>query len=57
MLEDLINGIEGSSEPELKVPSMDEQKRIVAKLKTLEDAGELSPELLEAYLTGKKTVD
>jgi restriction endonuclease S subunit len=41
-------------EPELPIPSIDEQKRIVAELKRLEVAGELTPEILEAYLTGKR---
>lgn len=37
------------SEPDLPLPSMEEQKRIVAKLKALEEKGELTPEILEAY--------
>ncbi|KUI98300.1 hypothetical protein [Vibrio sp. MEBiC08052] len=34
---------------EAKLPSLDEQKAIVAKLKELEAKGELTPEVLEAY--------
>lgn len=55
MLENLSlpEGIE--QEPELPIPSIDEQKRIVAELKRLEEAGELTPEILEAYITGQHT--
>ncbi|MGR2769030.1 ATPase [Photobacterium ganghwense] len=42
-------------EPELPIPTLEEQKAIVAELKRLEDAGELTPEVLEAFMTGKKT--
>ncbi|MPW28077.1 ATPase [Agarivorans sp. B2Z047] len=45
-------GIE--KEPELPVPSMEEQKKIVAELKRLEEAGELTPEILEEFMTGKR---
>ncbi|WP_432451974.1 MULTISPECIES: ATPase [unclassified Agarivorans] len=41
-------------EPELPIPSIEEQKKIVAELKRLEEAGELTPEILEAYMTGKR---
>lgn len=55
MLDNLCipEGIE--KEPELPVPSIEEQKRIVAELKRLEEAGELTPEILEAFMTGKET--
>ncbi|MDO6683924.1 MULTISPECIES: ATPase [unclassified Agarivorans] len=45
-------GIE--KEPELPVPSMEDQKKIVAELKRLEEAGELTPEILEEFMTGKR---
>lgn len=50
--ESLLNmeGIE--KEPELPVPSLDAQKKIVATLKALEEKGELTPEILEAFMTG-----
>ena len=35
--------------PEEKLPSLEEQKAIVAKLKKLEAAGELTPEMLEEH--------
>lgn len=38
-----------SEKPEVAFPSMDEQKAIVAELKRLEEAGELTPEVLEAH--------
>lgn len=44
-------------EPELPIPSIEEQKRIVAELKRLEDAGELTPEILEEYMTGKRKLE
>ncbi|MGF1682207.1 ATPase [Photobacterium makurazakiensis] len=47
-------GIE--KEAELPIPSIEEQKRIVEELKRLEEAGELTPELLEAFMTGKRTL-
>ncbi|WP_413113288.1 ATPase [Thaumasiovibrio sp. DFM-14] len=50
----LVNDTDINKEPDLPVPSIDEQKKIVAELKRLEEAGELTPELLEAYMTGKK---
>lgn len=54
-LENLNLNPEGmEKEPELPVPSLEEQKRIVAELKRLEDAGELTPEILEAFMTGKR---
>ncbi|PSU35753.1 ATPase [Photobacterium lutimaris] len=43
-------------EPELAIPSIEEQKRIVEELKRLEEAGELTPEVLEEFMTGKRTV-
>ncbi|UPW19514.1 ATPase [Agarivorans sp. TSD2052] len=54
MLEN-INIPEGiEQEPELPIPSMEEQKAVVAELKRLEEAGELTPEILEAFMTGKR---
>lgn len=51
-----LNISEGmEKEPELPIPTLEEQKAIVAELKRLEDAGELTPEVLEAFMTGKKT--
>ena len=52
MLDDLLNmeGIE--KEPELPMPSLEQQKKIVAQLKALEEKGELTPEILEAFITG-----
>ena len=40
---------EASQEPEVKLPSLDEQKEIVAELKKLEAEGKLTPEVLEQY--------
>ncbi|MGF1758555.1 ATPase [Photobacterium sagamiensis] len=51
----LINQDEIEKEPELPIPSMEEQKRIVAELKRLEEAGELTPEILEEFMTGKRS--
>ncbi|BEU04523.1 hypothetical protein OAG1_33230 [Agarivorans sp. OAG1] len=52
---DNLNIPEGiEKEPELPVPSMEEQKKIVAELKRLEEAGELTPEVLEEFMTGKR---
>ncbi|MCW8995672.1 MAG: hypothetical protein OQK77_07635 [Psychromonas sp.] len=36
-------------EPEEKLPSLDEQKAIVAELKKLEAQGKLTPEVLEQH--------
>lgn len=41
--------VEMGDEPEVKLPSMEEQKKIAAELKKLEEAGELTPEVLEQY--------
>ncbi|MGF1692548.1 ATPase [Photobacterium kagoshimensis] len=41
-------------EPELPIPSLEEQQAIVAELKRLEDAGELTPEILSDFMTGKR---
>ncbi|WP_194436548.1 restriction endonuclease subunit S [Vibrio fluminensis] len=38
-----------ADEPEVALPSIDEQKAIAAELKRLEEAGELTPEVLEQY--------
>ncbi|GAB1621145.1 hypothetical protein AAOGI_11950 [Agarivorans albus] len=52
---DNLNIPEGiEKEPELPVPSIEEQKKIVAELKRLEAAGELTPEILEEFMTGKR---
>ena len=40
---------EASQEPELKLPTLEEQKQIAAELKTLEAEGKLTPEILEQY--------
>ncbi|MFA1560555.1 chromosome partitioning protein ParA [Aliivibrio fischeri] len=42
--------------PEEALPSIEEQKAIVAELKRLEEAGELTPEVLEAHF-GKFSAD
>ena len=36
-------------EPEVGLPTIEEQKVIAAELKRLEEAGELTPEVLEQY--------
>ncbi|WP_305408108.1 ATPase [Photobacterium leiognathi] len=41
-------------EPELPIPEIDEQKKIVAELKRLEEAGELTPEILHTFMTGER---
>ena len=38
-----------SDEPEVALPTIEEQKVIAAELKRLEEAGELTPEVLEQY--------
>ncbi|WP_295891426.1 restriction endonuclease subunit S [uncultured Vibrio sp.] len=38
-----------AEEPEVKLPSLDEQKAVVAELKKLEAEGKLTPEILEAH--------
>lgn len=40
-----------SEKPEVALPSIEEQKKIAAELKRLEEAGELTPEILEAYFS------
>ncbi|BBL91862.1 chromosome segregation ATPase [Vibrio rotiferianus] len=40
---------EAAQEPEVKLPSLDEQKQIAAELKKLEAEGKLTPEVLEQY--------
>nr|WP_152820901.1 restriction endonuclease subunit S [Vibrio sp. B1Z05] len=40
---------QAGDEPEEKLPSIEEQKKIAAELKKLEEAGELTPEILEQY--------
>lgn len=46
-LQEMAQGAE--DQPEEKLPTIEEQKRIAAELKKLEDAGELTPEVLEEY--------
>lgn len=55
MLDNLSIPEDIEKEPELAIPSIDEQKRIVEELKRLEEAGELTPEILEEFMTGKRT--
>ncbi|MDF2152693.1 restriction endonuclease subunit S [Vibrio sp. CAU 1672] len=40
---------EVAKEPEVKLPSLEEQKQIVAELKKLEAEGKLTPEVLEKH--------
>ncbi|MGR4992020.1 restriction endonuclease subunit S [Vibrio sp. WZ-1] len=40
---------EAAQEPEVKLPSLEEQKQIAAELKQLEAEGKLTPEVLEQY--------
>ncbi|TNZ37525.1 restriction endonuclease subunit S, partial [Vibrio parahaemolyticus] len=40
---------EAAEEPEVKLPSLEEQKAIAAELKKLEAEGKLTPEILEQY--------
>ncbi|WP_260260266.1 restriction endonuclease subunit S [Vibrio intestinalis] len=40
---------EMGDEPEVKLPSIEEQKSIAAELKKLEAEGKLTPEVLEQY--------
>lgn len=56
MLDNLNIPEDIEKEPELAIPSIEEQKKIVAELKRLEEAGQLTPELLEEYMTGKRTL-
>ncbi|GAM59366.1 chromosome segregation ATPase [Vibrio ishigakensis] len=46
-LQEMAQGAE--EQPEEKLPTIEEQKRIAAELKKLEEAGELTPEVLEEY--------
>ncbi|MCW8328600.1 ATPase [Photobacterium sp. SDRW27] len=57
MLDNLTIPEDIEKEPELAIPSIDEQKRIVAELKRLEEAGELTPEILEEFMTGKRNLE
>lgn len=54
---DLENLIKDAPEREadIPLPSIEEQKRIAAELKALEEKGELTPEILEKYFGGKAT--
>ncbi|MGL4735641.1 MAG: ATPase [Enterovibrio sp.] len=47
-LDNLLQGA-ASSEPDLPLPTLDEQKKIVAHLKALEAKGELTDEILAHY--------
>ncbi|MBF9002057.1 MULTISPECIES: restriction endonuclease subunit S [Vibrio] len=38
-----------ADEPEVKLPSIEDQKAVVAELKKLEAEGKLTPEVLEEY--------
>jgi restriction endonuclease S subunit len=40
---------ENSDQEEVKLPSLEEQKEIVAKLKALEEAGELTQEIMAEH--------
>ncbi|EPM1918488.1 restriction endonuclease subunit S [Vibrio parahaemolyticus] len=40
---------DAAEEPEVKLPSLEEQKAIAAELKKLEAKGKLTPEILEQY--------
>ncbi|EGQ9921350.1 TPA: restriction endonuclease subunit S [Vibrio parahaemolyticus] len=40
---------DAAEEPEVKLPSLEEQKAIAAELKKLEAEGKLTPEILEQY--------
>ncbi|HHX8435232.1 TPA: restriction endonuclease subunit S [Vibrio diabolicus] len=40
---------EAAQEPEVKLPSLEEQKAIVAELKKLEAEGKLTPKVLEQH--------
>ncbi|MGF1716302.1 restriction endonuclease subunit S [Photobacterium chitinilyticum] len=57
MLDNLSIPNDIEKEPELPIPSIEEQKRIVETLKRLEEAGELTPEILEQYMTGQRVID
>ncbi len=48
-LENMV--LEEIDEPEAKLPSLEEQKAIAAKLKQLEAEGKLTPEVLEEYFS------
>lgn len=53
-LQDMVQ--QESDKPEVALPSIEEQKAIVAEFKRLEAAGELTPEILEAHF-GKFNAD
>ncbi len=40
---------ESSDEPEVKLPTLEEQKAVVEKLKKLEAEGKLTPDVLEEH--------
>ncbi|CAH0529020.1 restriction endonuclease subunit S [Vibrio hippocampi] len=41
--------VEAEGEPEVALPSIEEQREIAAELKRLEQEGKLTPEVLEEY--------
>ena len=53
-LQDMVQ--QESDKPEVALPSIEEQKAIVAELKRLEEAGELMPEILDVHF-GKFNAD
>lgn len=50
-LDDMLSQMEPESENEVPLPSLEEQKAIAAKLKELEEKGELTPEVLAQYFS------
>ncbi len=48
-LENMV--LDEMDEPEAKLPSLEEQRAIAAKLKQLEADGKLTPEILEEYFS------
>ena len=48
-LEQALSVMEPESENETPLPSIDEQRAIVAKLKALEEQGKLTPEVMAEY--------
>lgn len=47
-LDQLVAGMD-DSQPEVALPSFEEQQAIVKKLKALEEAGELTPDILAEH--------
>ncbi|RJG51494.1 restriction endonuclease subunit S [Motilimonas pumila] len=48
-LDEMLSQVEPESESDVPLPSLEEQKAIAAKLKELEEKGELTPEVLAQY--------